>query len=530
VALWFARILVQRAHAGNCRISYGCLKTVPKNYRNSVGPKLGGDGVAVVRNNFERATVLSLQVRTFSSKAGFQKETTRGSDVKISPNFNDNITVNIKSISNLQNLVAAYELIKSNPGNLTPGVGIETLDGITLDYLKSVQSALKSGTFKFKPARRTHIPKPGKSETRPLTIASPREKIVQKAMQLVMEQKYEPKFLDTSHGFRPQRGSRTAMQYIDAKFQSVHYVIEADFKQAFPSIPHDKLLSILKEQIHCDKTLSLIKSSLKAGYIEFGELHNNALIGTPQGSILSPLLCNIFLSKLDEFMMEIKQEFDKGTKRSRSKEYQKIQNRVKYMRMKGLNVTDRAQYEALLKMMRTISSISNDNSYNRIHYVRFADDFIIGVEGSYELASIVLKKVSNFVTNNLNLQLNSEKTGIVKYSKKPVKFLGYNLIAPHRLGISKAIETVKSGDRLIARRKKVRIRINMDVQKVISRLIANGYIRKRTSHQAHSTLIYRGRFKGNLINLDHADIIRRYNEIIRGLYNYYDFVKNINDL
>jgi retron-type reverse transcriptase len=124
---------------------------------------------------------------------------------------------------------------------------------------------MKRGKYEFPPARRTYIPKPGKKEKRPLTIASPRDKVVQKAIQMVLEQPYEAIFLESSHGFRPRRGVGTAIKYIDTHFQSSHYVIEADFAKAFDTIPHDKLIEIMRRKIKCPKTLILIKSTLKAG-------------------------------------------------------------------------------------------------------------------------------------------------------------------------------------------------------------------------------------------------------------------------
>lgn len=288
---------------------------------------MGGDGVVVVGHskNVLRTTVSNLQVRTLSSKAG--SNAIRGSDDKNTLGSNE---VNMKAISNLKNLVAAYELIKSNPGNMTKGADEVTLDGIDLNYFKKVQSELKAGRYEFSPARRIQIPKPGKTETRPLTIASPREKIVQKAILLVLERLYEKKFLDTSHGFRSARGTHTAMKQLEANFQSVRYIIEADFSKAFDSIQHEALIGIIKKEIKCEKTLSLIRSGLKAGYFELGELHNNLSVGRPQGSILSPLLCNIFLHKLDEYIEELKLEYHKGSKRQRAPENMRLQNRAKY--------------------------------------------------------------------------------------------------------------------------------------------------------------------------------------------------------
>lgn len=239
----------------------------------------------------------------------------------------DSYEVNIKAISNYKNLVSAYELFKSNPGNKTERVGKETLDGMNHKYLENVQIKLKAGKFQYNPARRIQNPKPGKSETRPLTI---REKIVQKAIQLNMERLYEPLFLPSSHGFRPAKGRHTAMKQLESHFQSVRYVIEAGFSKAFDSIQHSVLMGIIKEEIKCEKTLKLVENEMKAGFIEFGELHNNLNTGTPQGSILSPLFCNILLHKLDVFMEELKAEFQKGTLRQRSMENMRLQNQAKY--------------------------------------------------------------------------------------------------------------------------------------------------------------------------------------------------------
>lgn len=509
---------------------------VPKYQGITLGPfnRTGGDGVIVVRDILGRVTVHNQMIRTMSSKAG--QLTKRGSeDIIVSASPKD---INIKAIANMKNLVVAYELIKSNPGNMTEGTNPETLDGISLKFLKGIQKQLRDGKFEFPPARRIQIPKPGKKETRPLTIASPRDKIVQKAIQLIMEPVFEKFFLDCSHGFRPNRGTKTAMKYIDAKFQSSHYIIEADFSKAFDSIAHSKLLLIIKETITCEKTLKLIKSGLKAGYIELGELHNNLDIGTPQGSILSPLLCNIFLHKLDLYIEEIKLEFNTGTKRKITKEYMSLSNKAKYMRSKGQDVTDPKLYQSIIDKMLKIPSKVRDDTFVRVNYVRYADDFIIGVEGSYKIAVMILAKVQTFINNQLGLKLNPDKTGITKYSEKPVGFLGYKMMAPHKKGIEKPIEVLNAtydtlvgeDSRAIVRRSKIRIRFNMDYAKVLKRLETNRFIRKRTSHERHKDLTYRGTFKGNLINLDHADIIMYYNSVMRGIYNYYDFTQNVRNL
>lgn len=149
--------------------------------------------------------------------------------------------------------------------------------------------------------------------------------------------------------------------------------------------------------------------------------------------------------------------------------------------------------------------------------MRYADDFVIGIEGSFQFANLIFREVNDFVEKELGLRLNPDKTGIVKFTEKSFKFLGYSFMAPGLKGIQKAIENITTENGIISRRKKVRVRVFSDYLKVISRLEVKGFIRKRVNHSDHKSLIYRGTFKGNLINLDHADIIRYYNSVIRGI-------------
>jgi group II intron reverse transcriptase/maturase len=267
----------------------------------------------------------------FSTKADQGNLVSRGSVRKEASDNKGRDTLNIKTVANLKNLISAYESIKSKPGNSTPGVDGITLDGISKGFLLKVQASLRAGKFTFPPARRILIPKPGKpGETRPLTIAAPRDKVVQKALLQVLESYFEPMFLESSHGFRPNRGTHTATRYLDAKFQSVRYIIEADFSKAFDSINHSKLMDLIAHHCTDEKLLKTINSGLKSGWMdEFGELHNNLEAGTPQGSILSPLLCNIFLHELDTFMEKAKAKHNVGEKHKRSKEYISLANKVK---------------------------------------------------------------------------------------------------------------------------------------------------------------------------------------------------------
>jgi len=414
---------------------------------------------------------------------------------------------------------------------MTPGVEETTLDGINMRYLEKIQNLMKSGKFTFSPARRIQIPKPGKKKTRPLTIASPRDKIVQKAIQIVLEQSFEPEFLDCSHGFRPNRGTHTAIKQLDAKFQSVKYVIEADLSKAFDSIPHDKLMKIIGRVIKCDKTLKLIKSGLKTGFIKRDKLIDDLTIGTPQGSILSPLLCNIYFHQLDLFMKKLMERHNKGQKRALNKTYVSLQNKVKYMRRKGQYITNEQGYKLLLRTLTKTPSRNHNDSLTRVHYIRYADDFVVGIEGSYSKTLVILDEVRCFLSE-IGLTLNESKTKITKFNTDHIEFLGYKVMSPYIEGIEKPMETYRevNSNRLVTRRKKIRVRIFMDYDKVIKKIITKGLIRKRTFPTSNYQLTLRGTFQGNLIQLDHADILRYFNAVIREIYNYYSFVGNMRQL
>lgn len=253
-------------------------------------------------------------------------------------------------------------------------------------------------------------------------------------------------------------------------------------------------------------------------------------MGTPQGAILSPLLCNIYLNRLDMYMEMLKQEVEKGSRRKKSPEYNRLANKVKYWRTKGYDKERPKEYKEIMKTTMRTPSMARDGEYIRIHYVRYADDFVVGVEGSHKVAEQVLERVREFTETELQLKLHPEKTGITKYTQKPVKFLGFRISAPHIKNIRKPHEVIQTNGRTVTRRKKIRNRIYMDTEKVLRKLSTRGIVKKRTDHGDHRKKKYRGTFAGNLINLDHKDIVMYYNSVIRGIYSYYDFVDNRNDL
>ena len=250
----------------------------------------------------------------------------------------------MKVIADPNFLVACYDEIKSIPGNMTRGVDRVTLDGIDYKWFDLVAMDLKSGKFNFKPNRRVEIPK-ANGKTRPLGIGSPREKIVQKALHSVLEAIFEPQFLDTSHGFRPNKSTHSALLRTYLIGNKHNWVIQGDITKCFDSIPHSIIMKRISAQIGDPAFLSIIRKFLNAGFIDplsppplippypplrggirrknrrglegrgtTGKLVNSDS-GTPQGGILSPLLSNIVLHELDKYLAKYKVSFTKGRKR-----------------------------------------------------------------------------------------------------------------------------------------------------------------------------------------------------------------------
>jgi group II intron reverse transcriptase/maturase len=266
-------------------------------------------------------------------------------------------------------LELAYNNIKSKPGNMTPGITPETLDGVSHTYFLELSDSIKNQTFHFKPGRRIQIPKPS-GGTRPLTIGSPRDKIVQEAMRLVLNAIYEPIFLENSHGFRPGKGCHTALKYLYTKFSSSTWMIEGDISKCFDTIDHNKLMNLVEKKILDRQFTRLIRQTLNAGYMEFKTIKHN-IAGTPQGSIISPILANIFLHELDLFITSLKANFDKGIRAQNTPSYNKLRWRIRSEKRRG----NMEEMKKLYKLSQTLPFMDyHDPSYKRLNYVRYADD------------------------------------------------------------------------------------------------------------------------------------------------------------
>lgn len=398
----------------------------------------------------------------------------------------------------------AYSKIKSKPGNMTKGIVATTLDGMSGEVIDGIIAKLKDNSFRFSAARRVEIPKPN-GKKRPLTIAPPRDKLVQEVMRLILEAIFEPTFSPNSHGFRPGKSCHSALKSIFQEFGVATWYIEGDISQCFPSIDHDILMRILEGRIKDQRFLRLIRKALKAGYFEL-KTYKHSVVGTPQGSIISPILANILLDKLDSFVLQLKQGFDRGNKPKINSVWSRYQN--KKMRAKDL--------QTKLKVHKLLLSVPSrdplDSSFKKLVYVRYADDWLIGIRGSKEDATSILDQIRNFLASELKLELSLDKTVITNAKSEKALFLGT------RIGRARHTSFSRGKDGNLKRNGKI-IRLEAPLERIKKKL-------KETNFMESNLPAPRFLWLHN--NKD--EIIILYNAVYRGFINYYRFVSNFGSI
>ena len=318
----------------------------------------------------------------------------------------------------------AYGRIAKNDGALTPGATPETADGMKMDDIHAIIEALRFERYRWTPARRVYIPK-ANGKRRPLGLPTWSDKVLQEVMRLLLEAYYEPQFSDRSHGFRPQRGCHTAFTEITRTWSGTSWLIEGDIAGCFDNIDHKVLLEILGENIQDNRFLRLVSNLLRAGYLEDWKL-NATYSGTPQGSVVSPILANVYLDRLDRFVEGVLlPDYNRGTKRKRNPEYQKVASRVMRLRQAG-RAKEAAELRPLLRTMP--SSDTHDPGYRRLRYIRYADDFLLGFAGPKDEANAIKARIGRFLRDNLKLELSETKTLVTHGRTKAARFLGYEVV------------------------------------------------------------------------------------------------------
>lgn len=416
----------------------------------------------------------------------------------------------------------AYQKIASNGGSTTKGSDGRSIDEMSLARIETLIASLKDESYQPHPSRRVHIPKKN-GKTRPMGIPAFEDKLVQEVVRMILEAIYEGHFETTSHGFRPKRSCHTALLHIQKTFSGAKWFIEGDIKGFFDNIDHDVLVGILRERISDDRFIRLIRKFLKAGYVEDWTFHNT-YSGMPQGGIVSPILANIYLDKLDKYVKEYIRHFDMGTKRRPGKESNDLANERKRTVRKLKKIKDGTEKAALVARLKAIeqeraafpSGDEMDGSYRRLKYIRYADDFILGVIGSKEDALRIKEDIKSFLSESLALELSEEKT-LITHTGKSAKFLGYEITVTRNNHQRRDVQG------RLRRTYGKRVRLNVSMATLRDKLLEYGAMEIKLRNGKE---IWKPKCRSGLIFNDDLEILDRYNRETVGFCNYYLIANN----
>lgn len=417
----------------------------------------------------------------------------------------------------------AYQRIYAKQGNMTPGTDGKTIDEMSLERIERLIVSLKDESYQPHPARRVYIPKKN-GKKRPLGIPSFEDKLVQEVVRLLLEAIYEGHFEGTSHGFRPHRSCHTALGMIQKSFAGAKWFIEGDIKGFFDNIDHNVLISILRERISDERFLRLIRKFFNAGYVEDWK-YNKTYSGTPQGGIISPILANIYLDKFDKYIKEYAAKFRKGDRRSINPEYWRLNNKKNRLKQKLQKTSDEQMRKSYLyeiaqlskQMLSTPHKDAMDADFRRLQYVRYADDFLISVIGSKSECETIKADITQFMREQLKLELSDEKT-LITHAQDKAKFLGYEIF------IRKSDAVKRNRDGVLKRDFNGAVVLTLNSAVIQKKLTEYNALEVRNIDGKD---IWWSKPRRYMTPMKPEDILAQYNAEIRGLYNYYSLAANV---
>ncbi len=407
----------------------------------------------------------------------------------------------------------AYGKIYRNKGAMTPGVTDETPDGMGLPKIERIIEALRYERYQWLPARRTYIPKKN-GKKRPLGMPVWSDKLVQEVIRLILEAYYEPQFSDHSHGFRPERGCHTALREIYNSWTGTTWFIEGDISACFDKLDNELLLSTLSEHVHDGRFINLMRELFNAGYMEDWTF-NQTLSGVPQGGLVSPILSNILLDKLDKYVETVLiPKYTRGVKRKANPEYTRLMNSSQLQRRRG----NPREAEHLRNQAQELPTQDmNDPQYRRLRYVRYADDFLLGFIGPRSEAEEIKQHLGTFLQEELKLELSKTKTFITHARSEAARFLGYEITTLQKDTKRTVRDTNGYGTKTKCR--SINSKIGLLIPKDVLEAKCQNYMR-------HGKAVHRA----ELLQESDFAIITTYQTEFRGLANYYRLAYNMHTL
>lgn len=464
------------------------------------GKSSGGDGGLILaragkfKSNFVKGSrCISTK---YSIPAGFDK---LGKLREL--NSQNTSTINTKILNLMCDtniLIGAYTKLKSTSGNKNPGVHKELLDEKNLAWFENLKKELHTNQFQFRPARRLEVLKLNGEVTRPLGIISSREKIVQGAIFLVLEAIFEPSFLEHSQGYHTKRGCHAALEEVKKTFTGVNWFIEGDISKGFENINHKILINLVSKRIKDKGFIDLLHKAIRAGYLFQGQNYYPDL-GFPQGSIISPILCNILLHGLDEYVLSLKENFNIGTR-------SKINPERKYINRVG-NVL-------VVHNKKIISCLHKETNYKRLVYVRYADKLLLGIIGSLADCKTIKDKIFVFLNKDLKLNLNFDNYKITHAKFYSAHFLGTDIrITPLQKKTSRLVIKVNSRNKSYFG---TRPQLLVPIEKIVTKLVEKGFAKPGGKPTRFT----------RMISFESNQIVNQFNYLWRAISNYYYFAEN----
>jgi len=395
----------------------------------------------------------------------------------------------------------AYGRLYANKGAMTPGSTEETVDGMSIQKIHAIIDDLRHERYRWTPVKRVYIPKRN-GKLRPLGLPSWSDKLLQEVVRQILEAYYEPQMSAHAHGFRPGRGCHTALSEIRQTWKGTRWFLEGDITQCFDQLDHGVMLTILGEKLHDNRFLRLIQNMIQAGYLEEWTYHQT-LSGSPQGGVVSPILSNIYLDKLDQFVeQKLLPAYTRGTVRKHNKRYKALISLAGKYRKRG-NAT---KAEALVKEAQQLPAMdTNDPDYRRLYYVRYADDTLFGFAGPKEEVEEIKRLLGEYLREELKLELSQEKTLITHANTQAARFLGYEIVVQQR-------DDKRADDG----RRRVNAQIGLRVPADVIEKKRAYYMRKEKPAPRPA-----------MIHDDDFSIMSRYQEEYRGVVQYYLLAVNV---
>ncbi|SFB96388.1 Type II intron maturase [Bacillus sp. OV322] len=428
-----------------------------------------------------------------------------------------------RNLYNPEFFCLAYQHLYGKPVEMMEGVNNDTADGMSLEKINNLIERLKDQSYQPAPIGKADLPKRDGSN-RP-GIPSVEDQLVQEAVRMIQESIYEGKFEDTSHGFRPNKSCHTAIMQIQQRFSGVRWFVKGNIGNLFDNIDRHTLISLLRKSIEDEKFINLIWKFLKAGYMKdwkWRKCHG----GAPEGSIIGPILSNIYFHELDKYMKEYKVNFDKGKMRGHSSEYVNAAARIRHYQDKisaaGKETEKGMEYLQKLKKLETKlkntpSKNQMDKNFRRLFYTRHAGDFIVGIIGAKEDAEKINEDVTLFLKTKLNLQLPQENINII-HSAEKTRFLSYD------------ITTERGKNYRLQRSNGIKSAHHMPIRLYVPHEHWEGKLRELDVLDTTKEGQWKGKARPRMQQYDDLEILLKYNSEIRRLYDYFRLAHNANVL